>query len=90
MPVAPSLRSVRVALRALSLASLIGGGVIGQAPSHAVSLDQACATYAERLNAAVASGDTQKARTVYEQGRQRIASRFGGATCPDVKAPAGS
>lgn len=60
------------------------------APSEAVSLEEACATFASKLNAAVASGDTKKAQSIYTQGSQRVASRFNGATCPNVKPPAGS
>jgi predicted negative regulator of RcsB-dependent stress response len=55
--------------------------------SQAVSLDQACATFAGKLSAAQAAGDTQKAQAIYQQGSQRIASRFNGATCPNVKPP---
>lgn len=74
----------------LTALALLIGMTIATSPARAVSLDQACATYAEKLNAAVAAGDTQKAKTIYQQGRDRIASKFGGATCPNVKAPAGS
>ena len=74
----------------LSLAALVIGSAVSAGPARAVSLDQACATYAQKLNAAVAAGDTQKAKTIYQQGRERISSRFGGATCPNVTAPAGS
>ena len=54
---------------------------------QAISLDQACQTFAAKLSAAQASGDTQKAQTVYSEGSKRIASRFNGATCPNVTAP---
>ena len=54
---------------------------------QAISLDQACQTFAAKLSAAQASGDTQKAQTIYSEGSQRIASRFNGATCPNVTAP---
>jgi hypothetical protein len=54
---------------------------------QAISLDQACQTFAAKLSAAQASGDTQKAQTVYSEGSKRIASRFNGATCPNVSAP---
>lgn len=88
---APLLRRLAVSLLpAASVASVLAVPVITATASHAVSLDQACSTYAEKLNAAVASGDKQKAQAIYQQGRDRIASRFGGATCPNVKAPGGS
>jgi len=54
---------------------------------QAISLDQACQTFAAKLSAAQASGDTQKAQTLYSAGSKRIASRFNGATCPNVTAP---
>ncbi|MEN9495987.1 MAG: hypothetical protein RLZZ137_1027 [Cyanobacteriota bacterium] len=54
---------------------------------QAISLDQACQTFAAKLSAAQASGDTQKAQTIYSEGSKRIASRFNGATCPNVTAP---
>jgi hypothetical protein len=59
------------------------------APSgaQAVSLDEACGRFASKLSAAQAAGDTQKAQTIYQEGSQRIASRFNGATCPNVKPP---
>jgi hypothetical protein len=59
------------------------------APSaaQAVSLDQACQKFASKLSAAQASGDKQKAQTVYTEGSKRIAKKFNGATCPNVKAP---
>lgn len=74
----------------LSALALLIGTTIATVPARAVSLDQACATYAEKLNAAVAAGDTQKAKAIYQQGRDRIAAKFGGANCPNVKPPAGS
>ena len=55
--------------------------------ARAVSLDQACSMFASKLSAAQASGDSQKARTIYQEGSQRIASRFNGASCPNVKPP---
>jgi hypothetical protein len=36
----------------------------------------------------VQSGDTAKAQKIYQVGSQRIASRFNGATCPNVQPPA--
>ncbi len=55
--------------------------------ARAVSLDQACGMFASKLSEAQASGDSQKAQTIYQEGSQRIASRFNGASCPNVKAP---
>jgi hypothetical protein len=55
--------------------------------AQAVSLDQACQTFASKLSAAQASGDKDKAQKIYTQGSKRIASKFNGATCPNVKAP---
>ena len=54
---------------------------------NAVTLDQACQMFASKLSEAQASGDTQKAQTIYKEGGERIANRFNGATCPNVKAP---
>jgi hypothetical protein len=54
---------------------------------HAVTLDQACQRFAEKLSAAQAAGDSQKAQQIYAEGTQRIAGRFNGATCPNVQAP---
>ena len=55
---------------------------------NAVTLDQACQKFATKLSAAQASGNKAQAQTVYAEGSKRIASRFNGATCPNVKAPA--
>jgi hypothetical protein len=55
--------------------------------AKAVSLDQACQMFASKLSAAQAAGDSQKAQTIYQEGSQRIASRFNGATCPAIKPP---
>ena len=55
--------------------------------ARAISLEQACSRFASKLNAAQTAGDTQKAQTIYQEGSQRIASRFNGATCPNVKPP---
>lgn len=54
---------------------------------QAISLEQACQRFASKLSAAQASGDEQKAQTIYRVGTKRIASRFNGATCPNVTAP---
>ena len=60
------------------------------APSgvQAVTLDQACQKFSSKLTEAQASGDKQKVQNVYTQGSQRIAKKFNGASCPNVKAPA--
>lgn len=55
--------------------------------ARAVSLDQACGMFAGKLSAAQASGDSQKAQTIYKEGSDRIAARFNGATCPNVQPP---
>jgi hypothetical protein len=55
--------------------------------AQAVSLDQACGKFADKLSAAQSAGDTQKAQKIYQEGTQRIASKFNGASCPNVKAP---
>ena len=72
------------------LAGLAGVTLLGltATPARAIDLDQACARFASKLNAAVQSGDSAKAQKVYQVGSQRIASRFNGATCPNVQAPA--
>ena len=73
------------------LAGLAGVTLLGlgmTTPARAIDLDQACARFASKLNAAVQSGDSAKAQKVYQVGSQRIASRFNGATCPNVQAPA--
>lgn len=44
--------------------------------------------FASKLNAAVQAGDQAKAQLIYQDGSQRIAQRFNGATCPNVKPPA--
>jgi hypothetical protein len=56
-------------------------------PAMAVSLDQACSMFSAKLQAAVNAGDTAKAQKIFSEGSQRIASRFNGATCPNIQAP---
>jgi hypothetical protein len=74
------MRSSLVKTAALfALAAPLGG--------QAVTLDQACQKFAGKLSAAQTSGDKQKAQTIYTEGSKRIASRFNGATCPNVTAP---
>ena len=71
--------------RAIAAAALVGALIpVG---AEAVSLDQACQRFADKLSAAQASGDQQRAQAVYTKGSQRIASKFNGATCPNVQAP---
>ena len=54
---------------------------------RAVTVDEACQTFAGKLSAAQKAGDKQKAQEIYSVGSQRIAKKFNGATCPNVKAP---
>jgi len=70
---------------ALAVTSLLA--LSGASTAQAVSLDQACQTFASKLSAAQASGDKDKAQKIYTQGSKRIASKFNGATCAKVKAP---
>jgi hypothetical protein len=56
-------------------------------PGRATSLNDACTKFSTKLNAAQASGDIAKAKTIYIEGNKRIAQHFNGATCPNVKAP---
>ncbi len=57
------------------------------APTKAVSLDQACSMFAAKIQAALSAGDTAKAQMIFSEGNQRIASRFNGASCPNIQAP---
>ena len=62
--------------------------LLGSAPSvRAVTLDEACTKFAAKMGEAQASGDPEKVKLVYTKGSQRVAARFNGATCPNVKAP---
>ena len=63
------------------LISVVPAGV------EAKTLDQACQKFVSYLEKAKASGDKQKAQTVYTEGSKRITKKFNGATCPNVKAP---
>lgn len=73
---------------------LIACGAVAAAllglPAQAMSIDDACARFASKLNAAVQAGNTAQAQQIYQKGSQRIASKFNGATCPTVQPPAGS
>ena len=56
-------------------------------PAKAVNLDQACSMFAAKIQAALSAGDTAKAQMIFSEGTQRIASRFNGASCPNIQAP---
>ena len=74
-----------------SLAILLtAAAALAMAPGSAkatMTVDQACARFASKLQAAVAAGNTAEAQKIYSEGNQLIASHFSGATCPNVKAP---
>jgi hypothetical protein len=55
--------------------------------ASAISFDQACQRFADKLSAAQAVGDSKKSQQIYAEGTQRIAGRFNSATCPNVHAP---
>ncbi|MCX5944194.1 MAG: hypothetical protein NTZ53_02560 [Cyanobacteria bacterium] len=55
--------------------------------AKAVSLDEACTKFAAKMSEAQSSGNADQVKTVFSKGSQRIASKFNGATCPNVKAP---
>ena len=75
-------------LKTFAFATLSAAALLASAPTvKAVTLDEACAKFAAKLGEAQASGDADKAKTIYSKGSKRIASRFNGATCPNVKAP---
>ena len=76
--------------RALVFAGACLVGVLANSPAkvQAVTLDEACGMFASKLNAAVQAGDQAKAQLIYQDGSQRIAQRFNGASCPNVKPPA--
>jgi hypothetical protein len=70
-----------------SLAGSVATATFAMAPAKAVSLDQACSMFAAKLQAAISAGDTAKAQMIFSEGSQRIASRFNGASCPNIQAP---
>ena len=75
-------------LKTLAFATLSAAALLASAPTvNAVTLDEACTKFASKMGEAQASGDPDKAKMVYSKGSQRIASRFNGATCPNIKAP---
>lgn len=51
------------------------------------SLDEACARFSSKLESAVASGDSAKAKQIFKEGSKRVSDNFNGATCPNIKAP---
>jgi hypothetical protein len=51
------------------------------------NLDEACARFSSKLESAVASGDSAKAKQIFKEGSKRVADNFNGATCPNIKAP---
>ena len=61
-------------------------GLIGSAQAKP-SLEEACTRFSNKLNSAVAAGDTAKAKQIYQEGSKRVAANFNGATCPNIKAP---
>jgi hypothetical protein len=71
--------------RALATVALLS--ITGALTAQAITVDQACEKFASKLSEAQASGDKQKAQQVYSQGSKRIANKFNGASCPNVKAP---
>ncbi len=71
----------------LALATVAFVSISGVSTAQAITVDQACEKFASKLREAQASGDKQKAQQVYSQGSKRIASKFNGASCPNVKAP---
>ena len=74
-------------LLALSLSAAIAPGLVATPARAAMTLEQACTKFGGKVNDAKASGDLGKARKIYAEGGKRVASRFNGATCPNVKAP---
>jgi hypothetical protein len=77
-----------MAMKLLSLALLaaLATGLAGPAQAKP-SLEQACARFSSKMDAAIAAGDTAKAQQIYKEGSKRVAANFNGATCPNVKAP---
>jgi hypothetical protein len=69
---------------------LTAAAALAMAPASAIAtmtVDEACARFASKMQVAVAAGSTAEAQKIYSEGNQLIASHFGGATCPNVKAP---
>jgi len=57
----------------------------GQA--RAVTVEEAYARFASKLQAAQAAGNTTQAQAIDSEGSQLIASHCNGATCPHLKTP---
>ena len=74
-------------MRPQLIAAAVLLGLAAPSDVQAVTLDQACQTFAGKLSDAQKAGDKQKAQEIYSVGSQRIAKKFNGATCPNVKAP---
>jgi hypothetical protein len=94
-PLIPEKRLLKQLLPLKLLATLAGSVATASfamaglttAPAEAVSLDQACAMFAAKIQDALSAGDTAKAQMIFSEGSQRIASRFNGASCPNIQAP---
>ena len=71
----------------LVIASTIAFTAAAPLSAGALTKDEACITFGSKLVAAQSSGDKAKAQEIYQKGSQRIAKKFNGATCPNVKAP---
>ena len=78
---------VPIRLRTAALLGATLAPLLLTSPGRAMSLSEACSTFATKLGSAQASGDTAKAQKIYIEGNKRIAMNFNGATCPNVKAP---
>jgi hypothetical protein len=74
-------------MRPQLIAAAVLLGLAAPSGVQAVTLDQACQTFASKLSDAQKAGDKQKAQEIYAKGNQRIAKKFNGATCPNVKVP---
>ena len=74
-------------LLAVGLGAALPPALLGTPARAAMTLDQACTKFGGKVNDAVASGDLGKARQIDAEGSKRVASRFKGATFPNVKAP---
>jgi hypothetical protein len=74
-------------MRSVLLAAAVAFALATPLSAGAVTKDEACKTFATKLSAAQASGDKATAQEIYQKGSQRIAKKFNGATCPNVKAP---
>jgi len=48
---------------------------------------QACTTFASKLQTATASGNKAQAQQIYRQGLERLTANFGANPCPAVKPP---